>query len=189
MWPSSFTLHLRQHVWGKQWAWQLVALWGRYLAWELGWGCLSPRQRLAESLREHVLGFVTIRREFCNINQVYGSILCDIKGGYYTTSNLPKKKKKMKKMKGYSKDRFVSLRAALLQDASTTERSSVVTQESEHWFSFNYVVTKVFKAIKKCLTFYHLLALVLAGCLKFTGMSQIQVFNNLLGCLFHISKH
>lgn len=47
------------------------------------------------------------------------------------TSNLLKRKKK-KKRKGYTKDLCVSPRAALHQDASTTESSSVITQESEH---------------------------------------------------------
>lgn len=51
----------------------------------------------------------------------------DIKGSYYMTSNLLKKTRK-----GYTEDLYVSPRAALCQDASTTESSSVITQEKEH---------------------------------------------------------
>lgn len=43
------------------------------------------------------------------------------------TSNLLKKTRK-----GYTEDLYVSPRAALCQDASTTESSSVITQEQEH---------------------------------------------------------
>lgn len=52
-----------------------------------------------------------------------------------------------KTRKGYTEDLYVSPRVALCQDASTTESSSVITQEKEHWFSFNYVVANDFKVI------------------------------------------
>lgn len=74
-----------------------------------------------------MLGLVNVKGDFCYIKQVQGSVVNDIKGSYYMTSNLLKKTRK-----GYTEDLYVSPRAALCQDASTTESSSVITQEQEH---------------------------------------------------------
>lgn len=73
-----------------------------------------------------MLDFVNIRRDFCCIKQVHGSIFCDIKGSYCMTSNLLKKKKKKVIQKTFVE---VSPRAPLHQNASTTESSSVITRE------------------------------------------------------------
>lgn len=135
-------------------------------------GRLSNPEALASWTTGKTLVGVNIKGDFCYINRSR-AVLCMISKEVTIWQETCSKKER----KCCTKDLCVSPRAELCQDAFTTESSSLITQEKEHWFSFSCVAENDFTVIKNCLRFYHLLALVQAGCLKFTGMSQIQMYN------------